>query len=142
MQPIAGYSRLVIRIVSVVRRSRSVERGGTRLYRRRADTSCHRRRPGARLACLGRHARFWSIAIPRFLTDPAWQTFSFFIPLYLMEAKGMDLKAIAAFACLAIFDLIGAAVLWILPRPAAKVQAHVCRQRAAMPMPPKHLSHW
>lgn len=43
---------------------------------------------------------FWSIAIPRFLADPAWQTFSFFIPLYLVEAKGMDLKSIAAFAWL------------------------------------------
>ncbi len=41
---------------------------------------------------------FWSIAIPRFLADPAWHTFSFFIPLYLVEARGMDLKGIAAFA--------------------------------------------
>jgi ACS family hexuronate transporter-like MFS transporter len=43
---------------------------------------------------------FWSIAIPRFLADPAWQTFSFFIPLYLVESKGMDLKSMAAFAWL------------------------------------------
>ncbi|MEG8220009.1 MFS transporter [Sphingomonas sp. HH69] len=43
---------------------------------------------------------FWSIAIPRFLAEPAWQTFSFFIPLYLVEARGMDLKGIAAFAWL------------------------------------------
>lgn len=43
---------------------------------------------------------FWSIAIPRFLADPAWQTFSFFIPLYLADARGMDLKGIAAFAWL------------------------------------------
>jgi ACS family hexuronate transporter-like MFS transporter len=43
---------------------------------------------------------FWSIAIPRFLAEPAWQTFSFFIPLYLVEARGMDLKSIAAFAWL------------------------------------------
>jgi ACS family hexuronate transporter-like MFS transporter len=43
---------------------------------------------------------FWSIAIPRFLADPAWQTFSFFIPLYLVEQRGMDLKGIAAFAWL------------------------------------------
>jgi ACS family hexuronate transporter-like MFS transporter len=43
---------------------------------------------------------FWSIAIPRFLAEPAWQTFSFFIPLYLVEARGMDLKAVAAFAWL------------------------------------------
>lgn len=43
---------------------------------------------------------FWSIAIPRFLAEPAWQTFNFFIPLYLVEAKGMDLKSVAAFAWL------------------------------------------
>jgi len=43
---------------------------------------------------------FWSIAIPRFLADPAWQTFSFFIPLYLVEVKGMNLASVAAFAWL------------------------------------------
>lgn len=43
---------------------------------------------------------FWSIAIPRFLADPAWQTFNFFIPLFLVESKGMDLKSVAAFAWL------------------------------------------
>lgn len=43
---------------------------------------------------------FWSMAIPRFLCEPAWHTFSFFIPLYLVEARGMDLKGIAAFAWL------------------------------------------
>jgi MFS transporter, ACS family, hexuronate transporter len=43
---------------------------------------------------------FWSIAIPRFLADPAWHTFNFFIPLYLFEVRGMDLKGIAAFAWL------------------------------------------
>lgn len=42
---------------------------------------------------------FWSIAIPRFLAEPAWQTFNFFIPLYLFS-RGMDLKSIAAFAWL------------------------------------------
>jgi len=43
---------------------------------------------------------FWGIAIPRFLAEPAWQTFNFFIPLYLADARGMDLKSIAAFAWL------------------------------------------
>ncbi|WP_294358563.1 MFS transporter [uncultured Sphingomonas sp.] len=47
-----------------------------------------------------RTREFWGIAIPRFLADPAWQTFSFFIPLYLVEAKGLDLKSVAAFAWL------------------------------------------
>lgn len=45
-------------------------------------------------------ARFWTIAIPRFLAEPAWQTFSFWIPLYLATERGMDLKQIALFAWL------------------------------------------
>ena len=45
-------------------------------------------------------ARFWAIAIPRFLAEPAWQTFSFWIPLYLSTERGMDLKQIALFAWL------------------------------------------
>ncbi|WP_294332235.1 MFS transporter [uncultured Sphingomonas sp.] len=44
--------------------------------------------------------RFWIIAVPRFLAEPAWQTFSFWIPLYLASERGMDLKQIALFAWL------------------------------------------
>ena len=43
---------------------------------------------------------FWGLAIPRFLIEPAWQTFSFWIPLYLARERGMDLKSIALFAWL------------------------------------------
>ena len=43
---------------------------------------------------------FWSLAVPRFLIEPAWQTFSFWIPLYLARERGMDLKHIALFAWL------------------------------------------
>ncbi len=42
--------------------------------------------------------RFWAIAVPRFLMEPAWQTFSFWIPLYLHDERGWDLKAVALFA--------------------------------------------
>lgn len=45
-------------------------------------------------------SRFWVIAVPRFLAEPAWQTFSFWIPLYLATERGMDLKQIALFAWL------------------------------------------
>jgi MFS transporter, ACS family, hexuronate transporter len=41
---------------------------------------------------------FWAIALPRFLAEPAWQTFSFWIPLYLATERHMDLKQIAIFA--------------------------------------------
>jgi ACS family hexuronate transporter-like MFS transporter len=44
--------------------------------------------------------KFWAIAVPRFLAEPAWQTFSFWIPLYLATERGMDLKQIALFAWL------------------------------------------
>ncbi|QOK97189.1 MFS transporter [Ralstonia pseudosolanacearum] len=44
--------------------------------------------------------RFWAIALPRFFAEPAWQTFSFWIPLYLSSARHMDLKEIALFAWL------------------------------------------
>jgi ACS family hexuronate transporter-like MFS transporter len=44
--------------------------------------------------------KFWVIAVPRFLAEPAWQTFSFWIPLYLATERGMDLKQIAMFAWL------------------------------------------
>ncbi|WP_114812739.1 MFS transporter [Paraburkholderia kururiensis] len=44
--------------------------------------------------------RFWAIALPRFFAEPAWQTFSFWIPLYLATERHMDLKQIAIFAWL------------------------------------------
>jgi ACS family hexuronate transporter-like MFS transporter len=43
---------------------------------------------------------FWGIAIPRFLADPAWATFNFWIPLYLSTVRHMSLKEIAMFAWL------------------------------------------
>jgi len=43
---------------------------------------------------------FWGIAIPRFLCEPAWQTFGFWIPIYLVTVRNMDLKDIAMFAWL------------------------------------------
>lgn len=43
---------------------------------------------------------FWAIAIPRFLAEPAWQTFNFFIPLYLVSRWNLDLKTIALWAWL------------------------------------------
>jgi ACS family hexuronate transporter-like MFS transporter len=42
--------------------------------------------------------RFWALAIPRFLAEPAWQTFSFWIPLYLATERHWNLTQIALFA--------------------------------------------
>jgi ACS family hexuronate transporter-like MFS transporter len=47
-----------------------------------------------------RDRRFWGIGIPRLLAEPAWQTFSFWIPLYLVSVRHLNLKEIAAFAWL------------------------------------------
>ncbi|CAO3432123.1 MFS transporter [Azospirillum argentinense] len=44
--------------------------------------------------------KFWGIAAARFLTEPAWQTFSFWIPLYMVSTRGMDIKQFALFAWL------------------------------------------
>jgi ACS family hexuronate transporter-like MFS transporter len=43
---------------------------------------------------------FWAQAISRFLTEPAWQIFSFWIPLYMIKTRGMDIKEFALFGWL------------------------------------------
>lgn len=43
---------------------------------------------------------FWGIALPRFFADPVWGTLVFWMPLYLHQARGFDLKAIAMTAWL------------------------------------------
>jgi ACS family hexuronate transporter-like MFS transporter len=44
--------------------------------------------------------RFLGIIIARFLTEPAWQTFAFWIPLYMVSVRGMDIRQFALFAWL------------------------------------------
>lgn len=67
---------------------------------------------------------FWAIAIPRFLAEPAWQTFNFFIPLYLVAVWKLDLKSIALWAWLpflaADFGSLAAGLLptWLMKRGA------------------------
>ncbi|MDE2264265.1 MAG: MFS transporter [Alphaproteobacteria bacterium] len=41
---------------------------------------------------------FWGIALPRFLADPTWGTLTFWLPLYLSQARHFDLAQIALFA--------------------------------------------
>jgi ACS family hexuronate transporter-like MFS transporter len=53
--------------------------------------------PRAGLAIL-RQRRFWALAAPRFLAEPAWQTFNFWTPLYLATERHWDLQHIALFA--------------------------------------------
>ena len=76
-------------------------------------------------------ARFWVIAVPRFLAEPAWQTFSFWIPLYLATERGMDLKQIALFAWLPFFAADMGGILggylspWLMRRGVALVPSRV-----------------
>ena len=42
----------------------------------------------------------WGIAIPRFLADPTWITLTVWMPLYLMNERGFDIKQIALFGWL------------------------------------------
>lgn len=42
--------------------------------------------------------KFWGIALPRFLAEPAWGTFNAWIPLFMSITYGFDLKQIAIFA--------------------------------------------
>jgi len=68
---------------------------------------------------------FWAIAVPRFLSEPAWQTFNFFIPLYLVAVWKLDLKSIALWAWLpflaADFGSLAAGLLppWLMKRGAS-----------------------
>lgn len=65
---------------------------------------------------------FWAIAVPRFLSEPAWQTFNFFIPLYLVAVWKLDLKSIAMWAWMpflaADFGSLAAGLLpqWLMKR--------------------------
>nr|WP_318383610.1 MFS transporter [uncultured Enterobacter sp.] len=42
--------------------------------------------------------KFWGIALPRFLAEPAWGTFNAWIPLFMVHTYGFHLKDIAMFA--------------------------------------------
>ncbi|MBG6244368.1 MFS transporter [Candidatus Symbiopectobacterium sp. 'North America'] len=52
------------------------------------------------LKIVGKNKRFYGIAIPAFMAEPAWALLSFWVPLYLAKERGMDLKQIAMFAWL------------------------------------------
>ncbi|MCP2005551.1 UNVERIFIED_ORG: ACS family hexuronate transporter-like MFS transporter [Buttiauxella agrestis ATCC 33320] len=52
------------------------------------------------LKTVGKNKRFYGIAIPAFMAEPAWAVLSFWVPLYLANERGMDLKQIAMFAWL------------------------------------------
>lgn len=52
------------------------------------------------LKTVSKNKRFYGIAIPAFMAEPAWGVLSFWVPLYLAKELGMDLKQIVMFAWL------------------------------------------
>ncbi|MCS2150382.1 MFS transporter [Scandinavium manionii] len=52
------------------------------------------------LGNISKNKRFYGIAIPAFMAEPAWAVMSFWVPLYLAKTYGMELKQIALFAWL------------------------------------------
>ncbi|MBN4666809.1 MFS transporter [Pandoraea nosoerga] len=65
---------------------------------RAVDAAADARKPSP-LSIL-RQRNFWGIALPRLFADPVWGTIVFWMPLYLNQARGFDLKTIAATAWL------------------------------------------
>jgi ACS family hexuronate transporter-like MFS transporter len=68
------------------------------VYRSPADAAADIAAPRVGMLEIIRSRRYWALAIPRFLAEPAWQTFNFWIPLYLATERHWDLKQIALFA--------------------------------------------
>jgi ACS family hexuronate transporter-like MFS transporter len=81
---------------------------------------------------LGRR-EFYAIALPRFLAEPAWQTFNFWIPLYLYKERSMNLQQIAAFAWLPFLagDVGGILGGYLSPFLARRLRLRLVASRAA-----------
>ncbi|WP_341209619.1 MFS transporter [uncultured Sphingomonas sp.] len=86
---------------------------------RRAITAARDEEVSAKPATRGdllKSRAFWGIAVPRFLAEPAWQTFNFFIPLYLVSVWKLDLKSIALWAWMPFLAAdVGSLAAGVLP---------------------------
>jgi len=77
--------------------------------------------------------RFLGIVIARFLTEPAWQTFQFWIPLYMVTVRHMDIKQFALFAWLPFVASDLGCVLggYLAPLLATRFNLHIVNARLA-----------
>ena len=77
--------------------------------------------------------RFAGILIARFLTEPAWQTFQFFIPLYMVSVRHMDIKSFALFAWMPFVASDLGCVLggYLAPFLARRFHLHIVNARLA-----------
>ena len=73
------------------RRSTHALSGGAR-----ATSEAIRRKPSrpCRWAALFQHRQTWAFAIGKFMTDPVWWLYLFWIPDFLSRNHGIDLKRI------------------------------------------------
>ncbi|MES2441268.1 MAG: MFS transporter [Pseudomonadota bacterium] len=91
----------------------------------------HVQATGAKPRILSLLARrnFWGIALTRFLADPTWGTLTLWLPLYLSEARGFDLKQmmigiVIPFIAADLGCLFGpAVVVWLQRRGVALIDA-------------------
>ena len=65
-----------------------------------ASANAVRTEPKRSMAQLLSMRRTWGLILSRFFTDPVWWLFINWLPLYLFNVRGLDLKHIAAFAWL------------------------------------------
>ncbi len=85
------------------------------------------RRPS--IVSILRQRNFWGIALPRFLADPTWSTLTFWLPLYLTQARHFNLKEIALTAWLPFLAADmgclfgGVLVAWFQKRGASLINA-------------------
>jgi ACS family hexuronate transporter-like MFS transporter len=54
--------------------------------------------PNPRWLYLLRHRQTWGVVSAKFLSDAAWYFYLFWLPKYLYDARGLDIKAVGAFA--------------------------------------------
>ena len=80
------------------------------------------RPPIVPVAELFRFRETWGIVAAKFLTDAAWYFYMFWLPKYLLDARGFDIKAVGAvawipFAAAAVGCLVGGGLSsWLLTR--------------------------
>jgi ACS family hexuronate transporter-like MFS transporter len=88
--------------------------------------------PREGLTILGQR-RFWALAVPRFLSEPAWQTFNFWVPLYLATERHWDLRHIALFAWAPFLaaDLGGVASGYLSPALVPLFRSDLLKARTA-----------
>ncbi|ENZ7914690.1 MFS transporter [Klebsiella aerogenes] len=64
------------------------------------DKSRSAKRPRVSLKSLLPRRNLWAISLPRMFADPTWAALGFWMPLYLVTVRHLDLKEIALFAWL------------------------------------------